>query len=80
MMTIEEFEQLIASDPHLSGPLERAARRARRQQFGLVTIRLHAAHQALLAQEGVYAQMWALQQQEDAERDTKETLARVTAG
>jgi ABC-type transport system involved in Fe-S cluster assembly fused permease/ATPase subunit len=37
-------------------------------------------HQALLAQEGVYAQMWALQQQEDAERDTKETLARVTAG
>ncbi|HEX6004114.1 MAG TPA: ABC transporter ATP-binding protein/permease [Burkholderiales bacterium] len=29
-------------------------------------------HQALLAQDGVYAQMWALQQQEDAERDTRE--------
>ena len=38
-------------------------------------------HQALLAQDGVYAQMWALQQQEDAERDTKEALAaRVAAG
>jgi ATP-binding cassette subfamily B protein len=37
-------------------------------------------HQALLAQEGVYAQMWALQQQEDAERDGKEALgARVAA-
>jgi ATP-binding cassette subfamily B protein len=32
-------------------------------------------HQALLAYGGVYAQMWALQQQEDAERDTKEALA-----
>ena len=38
-------------------------------------------HQALLAQDGVYAQMWALQQQEDAERDGKEALAaRVAAG
>ncbi|MBI4203400.1 MAG: ABC transporter ATP-binding protein/permease [Betaproteobacteria bacterium] len=38
-------------------------------------------HQALLAHGGVYAQMWALQQQEDAERDTKEALAaRVAAG
>jgi ABC-type transport system involved in Fe-S cluster assembly fused permease/ATPase subunit len=38
-------------------------------------------HHALLAQDGVYAQMWALQQQEDAERDTKEALsARVAAG
>jgi ATP-binding cassette, subfamily B, heavy metal transporter len=37
-------------------------------------------HQALLAQDGVYAQMWALQQQEDAERDGKEALAaRVAA-
>ena len=37
-------------------------------------------HQALLAQDGVYAQMWALQQQEDAERDTEEALtARVAA-
>ena len=37
-------------------------------------------HQALLAQDGVYAQMWALQQQEDAERDTKEALGgRVAA-
>ena len=37
-------------------------------------------HQALLAQGGVYAQMWALQQQEDAERDTEEALtARVAA-
>ena len=38
-------------------------------------------HQGLLAQDGLYAQMWALQQQEDAERDTKEALAaRVAAG
>ena len=38
-------------------------------------------HQALLAQDGLYAQMWALQQQEDAERDTKAALAaRVAAG
>jgi ATP-binding cassette subfamily B protein len=35
-------------------------------------------HQALLAHGGAYAQMWALQQQEDAERDTKAALtARV---
>jgi ATP-binding cassette subfamily B protein len=32
-------------------------------------------HQALLAHGGVYAQMWALQQQEDEERDTKAQLA-----
>jgi ATP-binding cassette subfamily B protein len=38
-------------------------------------------HQALLGQDGVYAQMWALQQQEDAERDTKEARSgRVAAG
>jgi len=38
-------------------------------------------HQALLGHDGVYAQMWALQQQEDAERDTKEALGgRVAAG
>ncbi len=36
-MTIEEFEPLITADPHLSGPLERTARKARRQQFSLVT-------------------------------------------
>jgi ATP-binding cassette subfamily B protein len=35
-------------------------------------------HHALLAHGGAYAQMWALQQQEDAERDTKAALtARV---
>ena len=32
-------------------------------------------HQALLARGAVYAQMWALQQQEDAERETKEAAA-----
>lgn len=37
MMISEEFAQLLAANPHLSGPLERAARRARQQQFGLVT-------------------------------------------
>jgi len=37
-------------------------------------------HQALLALNGLYAQMWALQQQEDAERDTKAArVARVAA-
>ncbi len=36
-MTIEEFAHIIAADPHLSGPLELAALRARRQQFSLVT-------------------------------------------
>ena len=36
-MNAEEFEQLIAADPHLSAPLERAARQARRQQFSSVT-------------------------------------------
>jgi hypothetical protein len=35
-MTIEAFEHIIAADAHLSGPLERAARGARRQ-FSLVT-------------------------------------------
>jgi ABC-type transport system involved in Fe-S cluster assembly fused permease/ATPase subunit len=32
-------------------------------------------HQTLLTHGGVYAQMWALQQQEDEERDTKAQLA-----
>ncbi|MBI4193949.1 MAG: ABC transporter ATP-binding protein/permease [Betaproteobacteria bacterium] len=32
-------------------------------------------HQALLAQGGLYAQMWMLQQQEDAERESKEAVA-----
>ena len=37
-------------------------------------------HQALLAQGGLYAQMWALQQQEDAERDKETLAARIAAG
>lgn len=37
-------------------------------------------HHALLAHGGAYAEMWALQQQEDAERDTKAVAARVAAG
>jgi ATP-binding cassette subfamily B protein len=38
-------------------------------------------HQALLGQDGAYAQMWALQQQEDAERDTEAARAmRAAAG
>ena len=37
-------------------------------------------HQALLARGGTYAQMWALQQQEEAERETKAAIAaRVAA-
>ena len=44
-MTTEEFAPIIAADPHLSGPLELAARRAQRQQFSLIP---EAAVMALL--------------------------------